>query len=66
MRKPAIDETGNVYGRLKVWCRHEDRKDQACWLCLCSCGNITSVTGYSLRNGTVKSCGCLYKEHVRG
>lgn len=36
------------------------------WLCECSCEehNRIKATGTSLKNGHVKSCGCLQKEHV--
>ena len=29
------------------------------WLCECDCGNITIVSGNSLRTGNTQSCGCL-------
>lgn len=32
------------------------------WKCKCSCGNIIYSTGSNLRNGNVKSCGCLNKQ----
>ena len=32
------------------------------WLCLCSCGNTTKATRGNLKNGNIKSCGCLHKE----
>lgn len=28
------------------------------WVCLCSCGNITIVISWLLKNGSVTSCGC--------
>jgi len=31
------------------------------WLCICSCGNYTTVAPASLRSGNTKSCGCLAK-----
>jgi hypothetical protein len=37
----------------------------ACWKCECECGGQAVVYGYSLRNGTAKSCGCLIKERLR-
>ena len=32
------------------------------WECLCECGNKTIVSASYLRNGKIKSCGCLRKE----
>lgn len=29
------------------------------WLCKCDCGNFKIVCGSNLKNGSVKSCGCL-------
>ena len=65
--KPAsqkiIDLTGKRFGKLLVIKRikppaHLKSKGDTFWKCLCGCGNITIVRGYSLRNKT-KSCGCL-------
>lgn len=59
------DETGNKYNRLTVICRTEnDANGRAQWLCQCDCGNKTIVSGVSLRNGNIKSCGCLQKENT--
>jgi hypothetical protein len=32
--------------------------------CLCDCGNLKVVSGYSLVYGSIKSCGCLRKEAI--
>lgn len=32
------------------------------WECLCECGTKHVVCGTSLRNGAIKSCGCLHRE----
>lgn len=32
------------------------------WLCICDCGNETTVLGTQLRNGAIRSCGCLRDE----
>lgn len=31
------------------------------WLCQCDCGELTTVRGYLLKNGTTVSCGCEIK-----
>lgn len=36
---------------------------QALWLCICSCGNKTTVPGFRLRDGTTGSCGCARVPH---
>lgn len=41
-------------------CEERKRKEKQ-YKCVCDCGNITMVTGYSLRSGQTKSCGCLSK-----
>ena len=65
-RRPRIqDETGNIYGRLTVlrWWGTSSRHC-AKWLCQCSCGSQTVVTGSYLRCKDTKSCGCLLSEHA--
>lgn len=55
-----IDLTGMKFNKLTVIKRVENNKrGQAMWECSCDCGNTTIVNGYTLRNGGVKSCGCL-------
>lgn len=56
-----IDLSDQVFGRLQVINRVE-AKGQARWLCRCSCGNETIVSGYDLRTGLSTSCGCRRKE----
>ena len=55
---------GQTFGRFLVI--RLDGSDSAGfrYLCKCSCGNIRTVRGSSLRNGTSKSCGCLNKEII--
>ena len=38
------------------------RWGQVLWLCRCDCGNEKYVQASHLKHGTVRSCGCLYKE----
>ena len=65
MRK-IIDLTGQRFEKLLVLERAEkpdNRKTKgAYWKCRCDCGNIVVFLGQSLRNGDVKSCGCLRQE----
>lgn len=35
------------------------------WHCLCECGRVTFVQGDHLKNGKIKSCGCLNDEKRR-
>ena len=57
-----IDLTGKKYNHLTVVRRVENSENGvARWECLCDCGNTTIVRGKNLKNGSVKSCGCLRK-----
>lgn len=60
-----IDESGNVYGYLKVLGRDfESKHIKPYWLCECQkCKQIVSVYGTSLRKGTTTQCQkCAAKE----
>jgi len=59
-----IDETGNKYERLTVIKLSDESRDGAMWHCECDCGSKTLVKGAALRNGSIKSCGCLQKDIV--
>ena len=53
------DEVNNRYGRLVVKKFIGINNHHAEWECQCDCGNIIIAKGDLLRNGSVKSCGCL-------
>jgi len=53
-----IDLTGQVFGRLLVMGRNLSVIKRTTWICLCECGNKTSVFGPDLKQGRIKSCGC--------
>lgn len=57
-----IDDTGNRYGRLLVQSCFVHKGYTRC-VCLCDCGNTTTVSARSIRHGNTKSCGCLLKVH---
>jgi hypothetical protein len=60
-----IDLTRQKFGRLEVLKRVENNKqNKPQWLCQCNCGNKSIVSGGNLKNGSVRSCGCLQKEKV--
>lgn len=64
---------GQVYGRLTVIERTVCPKrfasptyqDRTWWMCLCECGRKHPAAAPLLRNGVVKSCGCLRREHAK-
>ena len=60
----VIDVTGNRYGRLLVISFVSSSKSGSKWLCLCDCGTKKVVSGAHMKNGSIKSCGCLRKERV--
>lgn len=61
-----IDLTGHVYGRLTVLHRVDTsnvaNRKATIWMCECECGQIKAIRQGPLRNGTTRSCGCLYRE----
>ena len=60
----VVDSTGIKYGRLTaIRPNGKNKHGNVKWLCLCDCGNYTTVLGTKLRNGQTKSCGCLLNEY---
>ena len=55
-----VDLTGRRFGKwVANWPSGKVRHDTM-WLCLCDCGNISTVSGDSLRGGGTKKCrGCV-------
>lgn len=54
---------GNRYGRLVVLKDTGKRKNSyKIWLCQCDCGNLCEATISSLKDGHVRSCGCIRKD----
>lgn len=64
MGRPAIDLTGQAFGRLTVLSRagSTDRMKLALWLCRCTCGSEVIRVGCEMARGRIKSCGCLILE----
>ena len=59
--RAPIDETGNKYGKLIIIEQAEGPTGSAWWLCRCDCGNTAVKKGVDLRNGSAKSCKCLFR-----
>jgi len=64
-----IDLAGQKFGRLVVVERAEKpenlKTEGSYWKCKCDCGNNKIIIGGNLRNGSIKSCGCLRVEMAR-
>lgn len=59
-----IDITGKSFGKLTViGPHHKNSRGEWTWLCKCECGKETVSTGYRLRSGRTKSCGCIQAEN---
>jgi len=59
-----IDLTNKRFGRLHVIKRNKNNIGKhPSWICMCDCGHKTIVRGDHLRNGLIRSCGCLEKEN---
>ena len=57
--RTAEDLRGMTFGRLTVIQREQNVNGRTAWLCRCSCGKEKIVITKYLKNGSVRSCGCL-------
>jgi hypothetical protein len=62
MSKKIEVKPNDRYGRLTIIKEIKQKNKRRCFLCRCDCGNKITVILKVLRNGNVKSCGCLRKE----
>ena len=54
------DLTNNIFGKLHpITLEGINKYRQAVWLCQCECGNFKIARAIDLKNGKIKSCGCL-------
>lgn len=57
--------SGAVYGRLQVLRLADPVRGRTAWICICSCGQTTTVLTGNLRaSGGTRSCGCLHRERT--
>lgn len=60
-----LNLVGKTFYRLSVISEaYNNGNGKSMWLCKCECGNLLTITGSNLMNGTTKSCGCLQKERT--
>ena len=57
---------GQTFTRLTVVSEVESRNGCRRWLCACSCGGSFVAKTGGLRSGLKRSCGCLWRERMRG
>lgn len=60
-----IDMKGKKFGRLTVIGRSDAQptdNGKVFWDCVCDCGSHVRAEGWNLRNGVVRSCGCLQRD----
>jgi len=61
--RPRVNLRGHRFGLLTVIEQDgRNKHKQFQWRCQCDCGKKVTVTGYNLRTGNTKSCGCLRQE----
>lgn len=53
------DLTGQKFNRLTVLNEHQYKNKKTYWKCRCDCGTEVWVWSGNLKNGEVKSCGCM-------
>jgi hypothetical protein len=61
-----IDMTGKKYGKITINRYFETRKNRTFWECTCDCGKNFITNSVDIRNGKVKSCGCLKINNLAG
>jgi len=57
-----INLTGQKFGRLTALKRDKTKKKKTYWICKCICGTTKSIRADSLKDKSIRSCGCLHDE----
>ena len=60
------DLTGRRFGRWTVIKYLGAEKNKSVYLCRCDCGNEVKVRANNLLSGTSTSCGCVFREKLKG
>lgn len=66
MKYPEI-KIGQRYGKLTVLAlgKASNRSKDRMWLCQCDCGNTKLANDMRLKNGYIRSCGCLVSQKAK-
>ncbi|MHA1482683.1 MAG: HNH endonuclease signature motif containing protein [Candidatus Heimdallarchaeaceae archaeon] len=64
--REIINLVDHKYGRYLVLNYSHTTNRKVYWECVCDCGVVKTVRGNDLKNGKIKSCGCLMKEMMSG
>ena len=66
MKKYKDIEIGDTFGRLTVVEKGKRENYKQFWICKCSCENskLKEINEFNLKNGHIKSCGCLQYEAI--
>ena len=61
-----VERAGKVFGRWSVLSELPERSPSGAvmWNCICECGSTGTITGYALRSGHTKSCGCFHSDEL--
>ena len=62
----TLELSGKKFGKLTIIHRAVDnelvkKRAGTYWICKCECGNLATLRGSSIVNGSTRSCGCLWK-----
>lgn len=63
--RSVIDLTDQRFGRLIVLKLIGRINNRTLWECRCDCGKVKQIDSCSLRQGHIKSCGCLAVERTK-
>jgi len=61
-----IDFTNRTFNKLQVSSYAFSKKGERYWNCTCECGNNIVARGSHLKNGSIKSCGCIRINNLTG
>ncbi len=60
------DITGQKFGRLTAIKQVNSIGERSRFLCVCECGEMKECRTSKLKDGKIRSCGCLQKEIIEG